>query len=62
MEEFTKLIIKWHHDRNLIDGSTDKDQVLKLAQELGPNKNIVTILCDHGKRYASKIFNNLVER
>ena len=35
MEEFTKLIIKWHHDRNLIDGSSDKDQVLKLAQELG---------------------------
>ena len=35
MEELTKLIIKWHHDRNLIDGSSDKDQVLKLAQELG---------------------------
>ena len=31
MEELTKLIIKWHHDRNLIDGSSDKDQVLKLA-------------------------------
>ena len=30
---------------------------IKLAKELGPGKNIVTILCDHGKRYASKIFN-----
>ena len=35
IEELTKLIIKLHHDRNLIDGSSDKDQVLKLAQELG---------------------------
>ena len=24
---------------------------------MGPGKTIVTILCDHGKRYASKIFN-----
>ena len=35
MEELTKLIIKWHYDRNLIEGSSDKDQVLKLMQELG---------------------------
>jgi NTP pyrophosphatase (non-canonical NTP hydrolase) len=35
MEELSKLIIQWHHDRNLINGSTDKDQVLKLMQELG---------------------------
>tara|TARA_B100000214_G_scaffold359804_1_gene321610 strand:+ start:356 stop:652 length:297 start_codon:yes stop_codon:yes gene_type:complete len=35
MEELTKLIIQWHYDRNLIEGSTDKDQVLKLMQELG---------------------------
>jgi NTP pyrophosphatase (non-canonical NTP hydrolase) len=28
-------VILWHYDRNLIEGSTDKDQVLKLAQELG---------------------------
>ena len=30
---------------------------VKLAKKLGPNKNIVTILCDDGRRYASKIFN-----
>ena len=35
MEELTNLIVQWHHDRNLIDGSSDKDQVLKLIQELG---------------------------
>ena len=33
--ELVKLIEQWHEDRNLIDGSTDKDQVLKLIQELG---------------------------
>jgi len=30
---------------------------VKLAKQMGPRKTIVTILCDHGKRYASKIFN-----
>ena len=30
---------------------------IKLAKQIGPGKTIVTILCDHGRRYASKIFN-----
>tara|TARA_B100000963_G_scaffold357320_1_gene379216 strand:- start:727 stop:1722 length:996 start_codon:yes stop_codon:yes gene_type:complete len=30
---------------------------IKLGKQLGPGKTIVTILCDNGKRYASKIFN-----
>ncbi len=30
---------------------------VKLALELGPNKTIVTVLCDYGNRYTSKIFN-----
>ena len=30
---------------------------IKLAKKIGPGKTIVTILCDHGRRYASKIFN-----
>jgi len=28
-------ITSWHHDRNLIEGSTDKDQFCKLIQEAG---------------------------
>jgi uncharacterized protein YabN with tetrapyrrole methylase and pyrophosphatase domain len=28
-------ITKWHHERNLIEGSTDKDQYCKLIQEAG---------------------------
>jgi len=30
---------------------------VKLAQELGPGHTIVTILCDFGNRYQSKLFN-----
>jgi len=33
--ENVELIKKWHHDRNLIDGATAKDQVCKLIQEVG---------------------------
>lgn len=32
---FVSNIRQWHEDRNLVDGSTDKDQVLKLIQEVG---------------------------
>ncbi len=30
---------------------------LHLAKELGPGKTIVTMLCDSGTRYQSKMFN-----
>jgi len=30
---------------------------VRLARELGPGKTIVTVLCDYGNRYASKLFN-----
>ena len=32
---YEKLIGLWHKDRNLINGSCDKDQYLKLIQEAG---------------------------
>jgi NTP pyrophosphatase (non-canonical NTP hydrolase) len=35
LENLVELIEQWHHDRNLIEGSTDKDQYLKLIQEAG---------------------------
>ena len=35
MPELIELTEKWHVDRNLIDGATSKDQVLKLIQEVG---------------------------
>ena len=30
---------------------------MKMARDLGPGKIVVTVLCDYGNRYASKIFN-----
>ncbi len=30
---------------------------VRLARDLGPGKTIVTVLCDYGQRYQSKIFN-----
>lgn len=35
LEELVNKIAQWHRDRNLIDGSTDKDQYMKLIQEAG---------------------------
>ena len=32
---YIEKITGWHHDRNLIEGSTDKDQFCKLMQEAG---------------------------
>ena len=38
-EEYIKhaiqQVVSWHLARNLVHGSTDKDQVLKLIQEVG---------------------------
>ena len=35
MQDLIEKVEQWHVDRNLIDGANDKDQVLKLLQEMG---------------------------
>jgi len=35
VETLIQNITKWHRDRNLIEGATDKDQLAKLFQEMG---------------------------
>lgn len=30
---------------------------MKVAQKLGPGHTVVTVLCDYGTRYQSKLFN-----
>jgi len=35
VNELIDNIARWHHDRNLIDGSDDKSQFAKLIQEAG---------------------------
>ena len=66
-EEWLPVIFDLVKNEGLVmGGSTGVNIVgaMKLARELGPGHKIVTILCDYGHRYASKIFNKdfLIEK
>jgi cysteine synthase A len=47
------------HEGLLLGGSSGVNVggAMKLAREMGPGHVIVTILCDSGVRYASKLYN-----
>ena len=47
------------HEGLLLGGSAGLNVAgaIHLARRLGPGRTIVTILCDHGSRYQSKLFN-----
>ncbi len=47
------------HEGLLVGGSAGVNVAgaVRMARELGPGKTVVTILCDGGQRYASKLFN-----
>ena len=47
------------HEGLLMGGSTGINVAgaIRLAKDLGPGKTIVTVLCDSGQRYQSKLFN-----
>ena len=47
------------HEGLVMGGSTGVNVAgaIRLARDLGPGHTIVTILCDQGARYQSKIFN-----
>lgn len=47
------------HEGMCLGGSTGINVAgaIRLARELGPGHTIVTVLCDYGYRYASKMFN-----
>jgi len=58
--EALKLVYDLIEKQRIVLGGSSGINVagaIKLAKKMGPGKTIVTILCDHGKRYASKIFN-----
>ena len=58
--EALNIIFKLKEDQNISLGGSSGVNIggaIKLAKQLGPGHNIVTILCDPGKRYASKIYN-----
>tara|TARA_B110000438_G_C15773524_1_gene633008 strand:- start:720 stop:1715 length:996 start_codon:yes stop_codon:yes gene_type:complete len=59
-EEALNIIFKLQEDQNISLGGSSGVNIggaIRLAKKLGPGHNIVTILCDPGKRYASKIYN-----
>ena len=65
--EALKIVYNLIENQKIVLGGSSGINIagaIKLAKELGPGKNIVTILCDDGRRYASKIFNKkfLIEK
>jgi cysteine synthase A len=47
------------HEGLLVGGSSGLNvaAAIRVARKLGPGHTIVTVLCDHGTRYQSKLFN-----
>ena len=58
--EALKIVYELIENQNIILGGSSGINIagaVKLAKKLGKGKTIITILCDDGRRYASKIFN-----
>jgi cysteine synthase len=58
--EALNIIFKLKEDQKISLGGSSGINIggaIQLAKQLGPGHNIVTILCDPGERYASKIYN-----
>jgi cysteine synthase A len=49
------------HEGLVMGGSTGVNVAgaIRMARDMGPGHTIVTVLCDHGQRYQSKIYNPL---
>ncbi|MFW5832595.1 MAG: cysteine synthase A [Pseudomonadota bacterium] len=59
-EEAVAIVFRLVREEGLILGGSSGINVaaaIRVARELGPGHTIVTILCDHGSRYRSKLFN-----
>ena len=59
-EEALPVIFDLHSQEGLLLGGSSAINVagaIKMAKKLGPGKTIVTILCDSGARYFSKLWN-----
>jgi cysteine synthase A len=59
-EEVLPILFDLIRDEGLVLGGSSGVNVaaaIKLARELGPGHIVVTMLCDHGTRYQSKLFN-----
>ena len=59
-EEALKILYALNQEEGLILGGSSAINVagaIKTAQALGPGHTIVTLLCDHGSRYMSRLYN-----
>ena len=59
-EEAVRIVFDLVEREGLLLGGSSGVNIagaIRLARDLGPGKTIVTILCDHGSRYMSKLFN-----
>jgi cysteine synthase A len=59
-EEALPLVFDLLQDEGLCVGGSSGINIggaMKMAQEMGPGHTIVTVLCDYGNRYQSKLFN-----
>ncbi len=58
--EALTILYKLIQDEGIFLGPTSGINIggaIKLAKDIGPGKNIVTVLCDYANKYASKMFN-----
>jgi cysteine synthase A len=58
--ETVRLVYRLLHEEGLFLGSTSGINVaaaMRVARELGPGHTVVTVLCDGGARYQSRLFN-----
>ena len=58
--EALNIVFRMIQEEGLILGGSSGINIMgaiKMGKKIGPNKKIVTILCDYGTKYASKIFN-----
>ncbi|MFO1039006.1 MAG: cysteine synthase A [Geminicoccaceae bacterium] len=59
-EEALPIIFDLIHEEGLVLGGSSGVNIagaIRVAKDLGPGHTVVTILCDYGSRYASKLFN-----
>ncbi len=58
--EALEIIFRLVEEEGLVLGASSGINIagaIRLAKELGPGHTIVTVLCDYGTRYASRLFN-----
>jgi hypothetical protein len=57
MRTRSSIFVTARTDARAVNGLTDSLERGRMARDLGPGHRIVTILCDYGTRYQSKLFN-----